>query len=107
MTFASEIKEYIAGAVIEAVVIGEFGWGGYKDDKERIPHNQYGKVLTWDDARPLLDYKYEGGFGAPDCHAVAVYTKDHVFMVSQYDGSTNFFKVERNPIDHMPEMPGG
>ena len=106
MTFASEIEELIEGAKIEAVVIGAFGWG-YSGDEHRVPEDLTGVVLAWETARPLLDYDYDSGYGSPNCHAVAIYTADHVFMVSQYDGSTNFFKVERNPVPHMPEMPGG
>lgn len=105
MTFANEIEEVVTGEII-AVVIGEKGWSGYGDE-HGLSDEHKGKVLTWLEARPLLDYDYDKGYGAPDCHAVAVYTEDEVIMAYQYDGATGLFTVKRNPVPHSPEMPGG
>ena len=104
------INELIDGEPIEAVIIGEMGWddynkpGGLPDDyKAKI-----GKVMTLDDAMPYLAYEFDSGYGAPNCTAIAVYTRTWIVSVSQYDGSTSPFKIPRNPIDgFIPEMPGG
>lgn len=93
---------------IQAVVIGEMGWGKYKSDL--VPtwkKQERGKVLSWDEARPLLDYEFDDGCGAPGCNAVYVWTPNTIFFVSQYDGSTKLAAVPRHPIDCTPTMPGG
>jgi hypothetical protein len=107
--FKADILEVADPEPIEAIVIGEYGWGGYGDDDDnpRIPKDKIGVVLTWDEAAPLLDYEYYTGYGAPECHAIAAYTASRIIYVSQYDGSTNVMWSNRNPQPHMPSMPGG
>lgn len=93
---------------IEAVVLGEMGWGNYGSDA--VPNYEgqpRGKVLSWEEALPWLGYEFDSGFGAPGCNAVVAWTKSWVISVSQYDGATGTFKVARNPTGYMPEMPGG
>lgn len=108
MTYASEIEEQLTDEVIEAVVIGEMGWSNFKEENKVIPAEKKGVVLTWEEGRALLDYEYNTGFGAPDCHAVVVYTPTRIISTYQYDGSTGFFVVMRNPTNGVkPEMPGG
>ncbi|MCA1782024.1 MAG: hypothetical protein LC679_07575 [Intrasporangiaceae bacterium] len=107
MTFAQDIEDR-ALLPIEAVVIGQFGWGGYdEDDRSRAADACKGEVLTWDEARPLLDYKYDDGYGSPECHAVWVWTAVEVIWVTQYDGLTCLDGAPRNPSPGVPEMPGG
>lgn len=101
--FAEDIEKE-AGAPIEAVVIGH---NIYFDDETRpIPTHQLDVVLTWAEARPLLDYEYEDGYGLPDCHAITAWTSERVVFVSQYDGATNVESVPRNPVAHEPITPG-
>jgi len=115
-TFAEDIEQAAGGAErIEAVVIGPFGLGSIDDDDDlygqrddqKIPRDKLGRVLSWREARPLLDYDYDAGFGAPDCHAVYVWTADEVLWVTQYDGATAIDSAPRNPRDCIPYMPGG
>ena len=107
-TFAEDIERAAGGAErIEAVVIGPFGWGSIDDDNQKIPRSKLGRVLSWHEARSLLDYDYDDGFGAPDCHAVYVWTADEVLWVTQYDGATTIDSAPRNPRDCIPYMPGG
>jgi hypothetical protein len=106
-TFANDI-ERAAAAPIEAVVIGDMGWDGYGADERHAPGlARKGEVLTWDEARPLLDYRYDRGYGAPDCHAIYVWTSSEVLWVTQYDGSTWMSSAPRHPVPGLPEMPGG
>lgn len=89
------------------VVIGAFGWSGYRGNGRDIPDSLRGQLLAWADARPHLDYAYSAGFGAPDCHAVTIWTDDKVIWITQYDGSTSMDSVPRNPTAFVPSMPGG
>ena len=98
------IEELADGEAVEAVVIGKPSWGN--DAPPRLEH-LHNVVLAWEQARPLLDYEFNDGFGAPQCNAIAVWTRSWVIAVSTYDGSTSPFRLPRHPVDHVPEMPGG
>lgn len=102
--------ENVAGdEPIEAVVIGEMGWGddyGSEDIPGYSEHPRY-VPLTWEQAAPHLDYEFSSGFGAPSCEAVYAWTPTRVIGISQYDGATSPFTVPRNPVECKPEMPGG
>jgi hypothetical protein len=102
------ILEEADGKPILGVVIGPMGWGDY--GHENVPQydkQQHGKLLSWEQAQPLLRYEFHNGYGAPGCNAIYAWTEDYVIAISQYDGSTSAFRVPRNPIDCMPQMPGG
>jgi len=116
MTFATDIEEAAEGEPIEAIVIGEMGWEGYGDDDRHAPGlARKGEILRWAEARPLLDYEYDRGFGAPDCQAIRAWTENKVIWVTQYDGSTSVNSALRNPpppspddpTSFIPMMPGG
>jgi hypothetical protein len=111
-TFAEDIEQVAGGEPILAVVIGEFGWGNGWDadgygEKAPIPWSKRGIPLLWSEARPLLNYEYYTGHGAPSCHAIYAWTISQVIFVSQYDGSTRLVNIPRNPVPCHPEMPGG
>lgn len=102
------IEEATDGEPIEAVVIGEMGWGDYAS--ESVPnYNTHirGKVLTWEQAAPMLDYDFDTGFGAPECEAIYAWTASRILLISQYDGATHPHVIPRHPVDCMPIMPGG
>ena len=104
----AEYLEETADEPILFAVIGEMGWGDYAS--EAVPNYEKqpkGKVLTWEDARPWLDYETDYGYGAPKHNSVYCWTKNWVLFFSQYDGATNVNCIPRNPVDIMPEMPGG
>ncbi len=119
MTFAEEIEHACGGAEnIEAIVVGTFGWASNLSDEDAygfdrnasrkpIPVSLKTKPQKWEDVRDYLHYMYDRGYGSPGCHAVYVYTADHVVFVSTYDGSTYLGKMPRNPVDCQPEMWGG
>ena len=62
-----------------------------------IPKNLRNKKISWETARPLLDYKYDSGFGDQDCHAIHVWTEESVYFIHEYNGSTSVISVPRNP----------
>lgn len=91
---------------IEAVVIGDAPWsrswqGG--DARNKI-EQKIGVVLTADEARPMLDYEYDEGFGGVDCNPIHAYTPNRILVVHEYDGSTGVYSVPRNPSAELPEF---
>lgn len=90
--FADDIEQAVArtGEPIQSIVVGDhLGWGDGR------PADGPGKVQTWADARPLLDYDYSTGYGSPACHAVQVFTRSYTFIVGIYDGSTWLQRIPR------------
>lgn len=95
---------------VEAAVFGEWGWGGgyLEPEPPPVPDEVQGKVLTPDEAKPLMDgWSFIGGYGAPECYAVRIWTNKQVLWITQYDGSTCLDSAPRDPENHMPNMPGG
>lgn len=105
-TLLGWIQEVLGGEVPEAVLMGHVGgWKCAWEDRDRGA--PIGRVLTWDEAIPHLQYAFHDGYGGAQCHALAVYTATRILSVSQYDGSTSLFEVMRHPVEHLPDMPGG
>ena len=102
------IENAADGEEIIGVVIGDFGWGGFLEERcpKLIPKEKRGVVLPWDEAKELLDYEFDDGYGAPGCHAIYAWTKNKVIFVGTYDGSTWIESVPRNPVDCNPHMIG-
>jgi len=102
------ILDMAEGEEIEAVVIGEMGWGDY--GKDRVPtyeQSPKGQILTWSEAEKYLDYEFNAGYGAPGCQAIYAWTATKIIAIGQYDGSTWPYSIPRHPIAVMPEMEGG
>ncbi len=97
--FKDDILKAAGGEPIDAIVIGDYGWGS--PDRRLAAA---GKILTWTEAAPLLDYEYDDGFGGPECHAFVAWTTNRVLYVHEYDGSTSVSCRPRNPTTHMPDM---
>lgn len=119
-----ELQEYLdEGEVVEAVVFGSWGWGGYdepncnydEDDAEfpagnnpAVPYGKRGVLLTLEEAEPFMkSWTFYGGYGSPDCYATYIWTDRHVIWVTQYDGSTSLSCAPRHPLAIVPGMPGG
>ena len=104
------IEKAVEGEPVIGVVIGNMGCRGYHLDQipqeSADPKNWY-RLLTWEEAIPLIDYEFSNGYGPPGCQCITAWTATKVFFVTQYDGSTAPTIVPRNPIDHVPKMPGG
>jgi len=121
MSAWAELIEYLDdGEVIEAICFGAWGWGSAAQDGKDwtegygeptpppVPFEIRGKPLQAEVAEPLMQsWCFYGGYGAPDCYATYIWTNRHVIWVTQYDGSTGLDRAPRNPLDVMPEMPGG
>lgn len=102
------VEELTQGETIEGVVIGEMGWGDYgSEDVPNYDKQPKGQVISWEVARPFLDYEFNAGCGAPGCNAICVWTDKSIMFISKYDGATAPEKFPRHPTAFMPEMPGG
>lgn len=97
------------GETIEAIVFGEWGWGGYREPVEKpVPKEKQGVVLSIEEAKPMMaGWTYFCGYGAPECYATNVWTNKRILWITQYDGSTSIDHAPRNPTATIPEMPGG
>lgn len=104
---AEKIEEAAAGQTIEGVVIGEF-WR-HKNDPNwpRVPKEKLGVLLSWPEAREMLDYEADMGFGGADHHPVVAWTRDLVVVAGEYDGSTWFEAVPRHPHNFDAKFIGG
>jgi len=104
--FLKDIEEALDDNEVEAIVIG--GFGDYHDsDKRDVLGDNKGKVLEWEDAKQYLDYEYDDSWGGQDCHSIFIWTKDRIYFVGTYDGSTWITSVIRNPQDCSPHSVGG
>jgi hypothetical protein len=108
------------GETIEAIVFGAWGWGSAPRDGEGwepghgepsyppVPFDKRGVILKIEEACPYMEgWSFYGGYGAPACYAVNVWTNKRVMWVTQYDGSTRLSFAPRNPVAVIPDMPGG
>ncbi len=106
----SELEEFLNdGEFVEAVVFGAWGWGGYGEpDPPPVPVDRQGVVLSFDEAKQYMgSWCFYGGYGAPDCYAVNIWTNQRIIWVTQYDGATGLDSAPRNPVATIPDMPGG
>ena len=90
MTFAEELEALIGNELVEGV---ELLTGRNYNDVSPYPTG----ILTWEEARPHLDYEYDSGYGSQDCHNVYIWTPTRVIYIHEYDGSTWPETVPRNP----------
>lgn len=91
---------------IEAVVIGEGDSKYIPNEIRKKQRKILDEVISWEIARPLLDYEFDDGFGGQDCNTVFVWTNKRVIFVSEYDGATGLKYVPRNPINCEPYWGG-
>lgn len=104
--FKQDILFATAGEQIETVIIldllepNHFAYPEIYDRDPRDTDTLIASIktpLTWEQAAPLLDYTYDDGFGSMDCHDVVIYTKDAIYYIHEYDGSTSIYNVLRDP----------
>ena len=107
---ARDLEELIPDtSSIEAVVILGVVGGGGATPEQLIPEwdrQPRGKLLTWRDARPWLDYEFDRTYGLGYCNDVRVWTKDHVYFVQEYDGLAWIDKIDRHPPSTIVDETG-
>jgi hypothetical protein len=99
---AQWIETLAAGESVEAACIGTHYQDGWCDDQEPFNSAPIGVVLSWEQARPFLEYEFYSGFGGADCHPVVAWTTSKIIQISEYDGSTRAVSAPRHPIDCVP-----
>lgn len=121
MSAIDDLRQFLRpGEVIEAIVFGPWGWGSEPRDGEGwepgygepspppVPFDKRGFILTEAEAEPFMQsWSFYGGYGAPDCYATYIWTNQRVIWVTQYDGATGLSSAPRNPVESIPDMPGG
>ena len=115
MSAFHELNEFLnEGESVEAIVVGPWGRGYGEPDPSPVPMELRGKVLTMDEAAPMMNsWSFDGDLGTPDCYAVHIWTDSRVIWVTQHDGSTWLESAQRNPptvdldVADWPGMPGG
>ena len=121
MSAYKDLIEYLEkDEEVEGIVFGPFGWGSAPEENEEwkrgfdepnpppVPLEKRGKVLTIKEARQFMEgWEFYGGFGGPESYAVYIWTNQRVIWVTQYDGATSLDSAPRNPLNIIPDMPGG
>jgi hypothetical protein len=101
MTFAEAIEAEAGQQIIGCVIRNSSGkikdWDDEPDTRD-IPIDKCCVVLPWVEARALLDYEWDEGFGAQDCHDFYAWTESLVLCVHEYDGATYVQSFPRNPV---------
>jgi hypothetical protein len=92
------IRENSDGEDVEAVIFGEpeSFWLLEEAFKKLLP-GKTGRVLSLQDARPILEVRFTPNFGGPNVPSMAVYTKSWIIFVAEYDGMVRPERVARRP----------
>jgi len=100
------IEDEAGGDPIEAAVIGVHynDENKYTDDPPARHPDKLNRVLSWEEAAPILDEEYNNSYGGADCWPVTAWTANRVIYVTEYDGATGVTSVPRHPIDHEPRF---
>jgi len=105
--FANDIEKAAGREKIKSIVIGGCGNGRVSANSKAVPKAVQGVLLSWEEARIVLDYEYDKSYGRIDCHAIYAWTATKVLFIGQYDGATWVASVPRKPSRGVPEFEGG
>ena len=108
MNAADQLEKLLApGEVIESFVIGEWEGSPHLNPKKPPPY-LFNCVLDYKEYRYML-----GGWGVKTEHGgdnvypVFAWSEKNVWLIEEYDGSTCWRRVPRNPEDMEPFTVGG
>ncbi len=105
-SFAQDIERAAGNEPILSIVVAKFERRYSAEPCPRDVGGIFDKPVAWAEVRAFLDYPYDTGFGGADCHAIYAWTPTRVLFVHEYDGSTGFVSVPRNPTACTPVMGG-
>ena len=100
---AKWIEEIAGGEPVISAVLGKHY--NHRCGQEYTAH-AVGKVMPWSEAKAILDYEYDNGYGGADCHPVFAWTETKIITVTEYDGATGPTWFPRNPTDVTPDFDG-
>lgn len=97
-------------ACAEGDVINYIDFGGaiqrYRFESVTDPRDagiNFSVTYRFEDAKPFLDYEYEDGYGAIDCHDIIAWSDAYVYYIHEYDGSTQVMRLPKRPT--KPNLP--
>jgi hypothetical protein len=100
-TLNAWLLEAAEGQKILGVVLGRRPWNS------EWPEWPEGKLLSYEEAMPWLLIEFDDGFGSQGNPPLHAWTEDWVIGTENYDGSTDWFRIPRNPCDTDVCEPGG
>jgi hypothetical protein len=74
------------------------------ENETYIPKELQNKLCSLDEVKKYLDYEYDSGYGCADLPAIYAWTPTRIIVVCEYDGSTQFKSIPRNPISVEPNF---
>lgn len=93
-TYAEDILRVAGDEPILAIAVGpKRRW----TVEEETDHALGADPVSWEQARPVLDYDYDSGYGGQDCHDIWAWTETRVLFVHEYDGATLVAFAPRHP----------
>jgi hypothetical protein len=97
ISFKNDILEVADGESILAIRMDTSPF--YRSDcaRKELSKHLDKQVISWEEAAPFLDYPYDTGYGAQDCHDIVAWTENKVIYIHEYDGSTSVCYLDRNP----------
>ncbi len=87
------------GERIEAVVVTNLTHGDHEKFPSRVSVDKLGKVVSWREAIPWLDYEIELGYGSSQepYYDVTAWTPSRVIYTDSYDVKLEVHSQPRNP----------
>jgi hypothetical protein len=106
-TLKKWIEQERNGEEIIAIVFGKnHSWWDEDEEKSKL-QIPYGKVLSYEEAEPFLNYEFDNGYGGEECHPIFAWTATRIFLIKCYDGATALEAIPRHPCECNPFFIGG
>ena len=104
ITPLNDLLKEIGNEECIGIIFGKEAWGMQDEDgNPSIPDLPIGKLISLLEAKKYLNYEYDDNFGSPEVPNLYAWTPTRVIFIHEYDGSTKFVSVPRNPITCIPE----
>jgi len=85
-----ELKDIHNKKIIIAIAVQKNDWDSFRDEGTEL-------FTDFRDAKEMLDYDFDDGYGGTNGPHFTAWTKDRVYFPVEYDGSENIASVPRNP----------
>lgn len=100
--FKEDILETVGDEIRDAIIIVGDDYCVEKKNR-KYPKEFIGLRKMLEDVINYFDYDYDSCYGEQECHHVYIWTHKKVFFIHEYDGSTYFTCVPRNPINYIED----
>jgi|ETNvirnome_2_130_1030620.scaffolds.fasta_scaffold00320_28 hypothetical protein len=93
--------------ILKIVIGDKERWRFLNTDENPWPE-YISKLLSWEEAKEIVDYDFDSGFGGTESHPIMAWTQTRVIFSVCYDGSEWLASAPRNPTDGItPQHYGG